>query len=390
MAKVNVTITAKWDQKTIDQFKNQIELITQEKVKEIYEMAVTNKVQVLTGVRQSGSLINLDQKFKDSYQLLIGSVVEFNALTLNAWHEIPNGSRVSISINNSNKIVAVNIITKEKLVIEKLAKPDGYKNGFWIDTNTQTILNAGERILNKGDNFNLLLAGASGYGKTSIAQHFASQIGLKLTIVDSPTIVDTIDWFGKMGANNGTTFFEENAFTEAILTGKCIILLDEINRIQAWVTNTLLPLLDHRRNVTVNNKNYQVANSIAFMFSVNRGWEYAGTNEMDLALKNRIHGSIKVGALPVEVEEYLLFDRYQIKPIESKIIVKTMHKIRNGIKDGLANASTRTSLNIALWVANGLNIIQAFEVAMLNEANEDEVKTILEAVNNTMIEFDYA
>lgn len=344
-------------------------------------MAYTSKNKILIGVKSGHGIITLETEYRGSYQF---KGLNFSNRTVEIWNKVKDGSRIEFGFNENNReIVFLRELPKEKTVI-KFDKPDGYDNGFWISPKTKNILNTCQAILDDNQYFALQLSGASGYGKTSIAQYAAQAFNKPLTIVDCSTVTDNIEWFGSMGASDGNTYFQETEFAEALVNGNCIILFDEANRVETWISNTLLPILDHRKSITIRNKTYQAGESIGFFFSTNEGWEYAGTNPIDKALKGRINGKINVGALPTNVEEYLLFDRFGIQPLDIKIIVGTLNIVREQLKQGLTNASTRTSLNIAMWVKYGLNIKDAFELAMLNDANEDERKVIVDALNDVI------
>lgn len=346
-------------------------------------MAYTSKNKILIGVKTHNGMITLETEYRRSYQF---KNLNFSNRTIEIWNKLKDGSRIEFGFNENNReIVFLRELPKEKTMI-KFDKPDGYDNDFWISPKTKNILNSCQAILDDNNYFVLQLSGASGYGKTSIAQYAAQIFNKPLTIVDCSTITDNIEWFGSMGASDGNTYFQETEFAEVLVKGDCVILFDEANRVETWISNTLLPILDHRKAITIRNKTYKAGKSIGFLFSTNEGWEYHGTNPLDKALKGRINGKIIIGSLPANIEEYLLFDRFKINPLDIKIIVGTLNIVREQLKQGLTNASTRTSLNIAMWVKYGLNIKDAFELAMLNDANENERKVIVDALNDVMAE----
>jgi hypothetical protein len=343
----------------------------------------SSKNKILKGIKANNNLVNLEDEYKGSHQFKSASFA--NGIR-DKWNNIKNGSLIEFGFNESSKeIVFVRELPKPKTII-KFPKPDGYNNGFWISPKTKIILESCKAILDDNQHFTLQLSGGSGYGKTSIVQYAAQEFDKPLTIVDCSTITDNIEWFGSMGASEGSTYFQETEFAEALIRGNCLILFDEANRVETWISNSLLSVLDHRKAITIRNKRYQAGKAIGFCFSTNEGWEYAGTNPLDKALKGRINGKINVGSLPQDVEEYLLFDRFNIKPIDIKIIVGTMQLVRKQLENGLTNASTRTSLNVAMWVKYGLNVKDAFELAMLNDANEEERKVIVDILGTVTAE----
>ena len=68
--------------------------------------------------------------------------------------------------------------------------------------------------------------------------------------------------------------FDETKFVKAITSGNSVILLDELNRAYPNVLNTLLPVLDDTRTLTVGTETYEVADNVIFIATANIGQQY--------------------------------------------------------------------------------------------------------------------
>ena len=119
---------------------------------------------------------------------------------------------------------------------------------FWVDDKVVRLLHTVGRISAKGEVVNVLLVGPKGTGKTSLPKEFAAANRRPFFTVHCQLIAERDDWWGskELSLERGT-YFEKDAFLDAVETPGCVILLDEANRTHPENLNALFGFLDHRR-----------------------------------------------------------------------------------------------------------------------------------------------
>jgi MoxR-like ATPase len=258
--------------------------------------------------------------------------------------------------------------------------------GHWLSKDEREIFGAIRNRLVRGGHVNVRLSGESGYGKTSKVEALAHYLDLPIEIIDCSTVLDTESWFGYQEARDGSTVFLHTRFTELIRNGNCVILLDEANRVEPQLSNSLFPVLDHRRRTVVHNEEIVVGPSVVIAMTVNTGIKYAGINVQDQALLNRTHGAIEVGPLPQKIERDLLRFHYpDIEENQILEIVAAATELRKTVATHRldVDVSTRTTLKVAEWIYDGATPDQAWRWSLLNIADEQARKPLNDALNLT-------
>lgn len=361
------------------------------------EMPISNKAQEIKvpGYVSNSNYVTLDQDINGtkSFKVMFGKPAKDMA-------NFKKGDRVLVTL------VGTNVYSIEKHEIsEKLdamisgvsentknttfqTKPKSQKpkvklsdRGFYVDRKHQRILDALTNANSKNVNAAIGVYGAAGYGKTSLAEHFAYMNKLPLLEIDCTTIDDNLAWFGTPTLRDGSASFDLSQFSEFLMKGNCVITFDELNRAPVWVTNSLLSILDHRAETIVKNIKIKVGKGISFFATQNVGWDYAGTNPIDKALRRRLKGIIKVDALPPDVENVVMMYHHSIDNDVCTKIINVMNKLRKSLVDYSINVSTATSIDIAFWIDNGLSPRESFELVIINDAPEDAKKIVLDAIN---------
>jgi len=347
------------------------------------KLEMANMTQKLNETRITGEIRNgyivLDKSFNE---------VKSWKLDRKYMNRFSQNDKV-IVVFQDRKIVDIFETTVESVDEKSQEKPKTKlipKHCFYVNDEQQKTLDFATKAFNDQTNpykgFVIGLTGEAGYGKTSIAQYFAQTNNLPILIIDCATIPDNENWFVVPEFKNHETQFTPTKFTDFLRMGNCVILFDELNRMPTWVSNALLPILDHRRFTSVRNVDVVANGNIAFFATENQGSDYAGTNPIDKALRRRMLGVLKVGVLPELVETELLETRMKIEYELAKNIVKIFTSLRSSeLKEYPVNISTSTSLNVAWWVKYGATIREAFTLAILNDAPEESHKIIIDRLN---------
>ena len=181
-------------------------------------------------------------------------------------------------------------------------------------------------------------------------------------------------------SEEGETFFSESNFTKIVEGGNAVIVLDELNRIDPYISNILFPLLDHAGKTSVAGHDIKVGPNIIFFATVNLGFQFTGTFTLDAALTNRFSAKILVNALPKEIEVEVLIARAGVNRLHANKIVKLMEGLRRlNDKDELSiDASTRVSIQIAELMGCGLDIKTALVYVVINGISEEEAKLVID------------
>lgn len=277
----------------------------------------------------------------------------------------------------------------KSIPVRETAFSEGTHSGIWFSKKIARMFDLISHGLDEDRVMVVLLRGASGYGKSSYAEAYAADRGMNFVDINCAAIGDPEEWFGFREAENGSTIFVHNQMTEALKEGNVVINLDEANRIEAYIANTLLPILDHRRKTTVHRQEIVAGPRIVFTLTINEGAKFSGTFSMDQALKNRIDLGINVGPLESEIERQLLIRRYpKVTKHAAKWLVELCTRLRKAIDDDSIqiDVSTRTSLKMAAIMSLGGSFMEAVGFVIEELAEPNEIKPIIDTAKQVEIE----
>jgi MoxR-like ATPase len=241
-------------------------------------------------------------------------------------------------------------------------------------------LRAAKDIASKAKAANVLLVGPSGNGKTSLAHEFASENGFQFVKVNCSVVRDPEEWFGYREAIDGSTVFVETDFTKAVKAGNAVILLDEINRLEPYLHNSLMPLLDETRRTSIHGNNIEVGDNVIFFCTMNLGIGFVGTFLLDTAVKNRMDATIVMEKLSFDREVQLLIERVGVTKTVASRIVTLMDKLRDVVirNEMEVDISIRSSLKVARMVNTEIvDIREALTFVIFNNAEDVEQAKML-------------
>jgi nitric oxide reductase NorQ protein len=260
-------------------------------------------------------------------------------------------------------------------------------DGFYYPLDVQRVFSIADTIAKKEGMVTLLMVGPSGYGKTMYPSKFAEKTGRDLVRVNCAAIRDPEEWMGFREAKDGSTVFDPSDFSVALEKGDTVIILDEVNRLEPWLHNTLFPLLDDDRSTVVHNQKFTVATNTVFVMTINRGLEFTGTFELDQAFLNRVYATIQVKAPPKDIEIEILKQRTGISKSSATTIIEVANQLREVVERGESDidCSTRAVLRIALLTKHGLSPRAAFHDVIEASASDPEIrKKLTDVINSTM------
>ena len=177
---------------------------------------------------------------------------------------------------------------------------------------------------------NVNLIGPHGCGKTELAIQFAARLNRPLLIMDCANLREARDWFGYKTAKEGTVYWHESQFVRAIQAGNHVILLDELNRANPNLLNTLMPILDARRFTYLEERGDKivVGPETVFFASMNEGAGYTGTTSLDRAIRDRFPRAVELTYLGENDEIKLVMNRTSIDKDIATRLVQMANKIR--------------------------------------------------------------
>ena len=159
---------------------------------------------------------------------------------------------------------------------------------FVIDKTKDSMI----RSLVKGGK-NVMLTGATGSGKTTFCFKIAEDLDMNCEVVNCGSTQDArTSLLGFFQLEDGNTKFTPSNFIKAIQQKNTLIVLDELSRASDDAFNILFPVLDHRREIHIEEQDgssrvVKVADGVRFIATANIGMEYSSTRTLDRALQDR-------------------------------------------------------------------------------------------------------
>lgn len=168
--------------------------------------------------------------------------------------------------------------------VPSLALTPAEIKGYYVERDVKTV----EFCIEK--NFPVLLVGETGVGKTTLIRAIAKEQKKELVRVSMNGSMGTEELLGKRLLENGETKWLDGILTDAVRTGKWIVL-DEINSASADILFALHALLDEERALVLPEKdNERIEAHPEFrLFGGMNPEEYVGTKLLNQAFKSRFY-----------------------------------------------------------------------------------------------------
>ena len=243
-------------------------------------------------------------------------------------------------------------------------------HNFVLENNRKRLLNSILKIP-AGSLKNVLLVGPTGCGKTDLALWLAATNQRPFYTAIVGQCIEPLDLLGSKGVANGATFFKESRFVEAIETEDCVVCLDEINRCTPNILNLLIPLLDHRGEVYVEEleRTVRVADGVCFVATANIGSNFTGTYRFDDAIVSRFTYRFEVSFLEEDEEAKMLAARCGISDEDSTLLARVASTLRSktsGFGGTLTKlVSTRQLIATASLMNTGVPLVEALDATVV-------------------------
>jgi nitric oxide reductase NorQ protein len=235
-----------------------------------------------------------------------------------------------------------------------------------------------------GKKANILLCGHPGCGKTSGAIQLAAVEKRPIVIADFGAVQEPQNLFQTVHIVQGKgdsmlTEVRESNFIKGIETPNCVVVMDEMTRVEnERCLNPLMPLLDGRGYTWIDELHRRVykAPGVIFIATINEGSLFAGVSSLDAALRERF-GEAFMDYLPAEQEKLVIMAKTGVpEPIARTLTqfaftVRTTDSIQKKI-------STRQLLTAGDNYASGLSLWEAVFMAIGNYGDNAWRQEILE------------
>lgn len=220
-----------------------------------------------------------------------------------------------------------------------------------------------------------MLVGPKGSGKNELAAQFAAMTNRPFYCWPFASLEDPVASMASFILKDGTTFVKHQLFLLACRLPRCVIHIEEINRPREdkGYNPLLRPLDPNERSIYVQEQAevFPVAAGVTFFASGNFGYEYIGTSPLDPALEDRFPTRLVLDYLPQTIETALIIDRTGLASEKVIPLVQLIARLRQQ----KVEISTRTSIELASWIKEGLSIQEA--VALTVKGDKETVEKVV-------------
>ncbi len=233
---------------------------------------------------------------------------------------------------------------------------------------------------------NLMVVGASGFGKTDSAVRLGERLSVPVHVVNCQAITTPEKWIGQMQVDpERGTYFEvanhvkwvERTHPDCADAPYCILLYDEITRLRPELANMTFSLLDFQQGLEVPQmgKRIMMDPMNIVIATANMGSAYSGAFTMDWALRERFDTTLerKMPPAPEEMKVIRTAVRDRITEDDAQSMIRVADHTRTLWKRGDLESpiSTRMLISWSRFVAGGYSVREAAEYTVIPMFSED-------------------
>lgn len=273
-------------------------------------------------------------------------------------------------------------MTAEQTLKDQWGKNIENLPNFWVDTEKLSVI---QDLMFSG--INVMLTGDPGTGKTELTKRLAQAHHLPFHRVNVGAIRTPRDWFGHWEFIGGQTVFIQSEFVNAIQRPG-VIALDEFNRVTPDIHNSIYTILDHNREVYIEEtKQYiTVHPQCIFVATENRGRSHTGTFMEDTAVEDRFE-TIKLELPPIEIMADLLVKVYGVNEEQALLLARITHKLNSLYHEESLSRPTgfRPAIAATALIKRGQPLNTALKYTFVNRFSPDggvdsEQTTVLQVI----------
>lgn len=273
-------------------------------------------------------------------------------------------------------------MTVEQTLMEQWGMNIQFIPDFWVDAEKLSVT---QDLMFSG--INVMLTGDPGTGKTELTKRLAQAHNLPFHRVNVGAIRTPRDWFGHWEFIGGQTVFIQSEFVNAIQRPG-VIALDEFNRVTPDIHNSIYTILDHNREVYIEETKQYIAvhPQCIFVATENRGRSHTGTFMEDTAVEDRFE-TIKLELPPVEIMAELLVRIYGVNEKQALLLAKITHKLNSLYHEESLSRPTgfRPSIAAAALLKRGQPLNTALKYTFVNRFSpeggvDSEQTTVLQVI----------
>jgi hypothetical protein len=280
-----------------------------------------------------------------------------------------------IADNLRNVGATVDVLISDKKVDIGINEPTEqvkeYIGDFWISPEIRLLMadmkvNLQENVF---PNFQVLLYGPPGNGKTALCEIIAEQLGLKYARIDCPTVSSSQTLFGHKNVNDTDgVVYEEKKAIDAMRNGNALVVLDEFNRLQDPTIQNMFNMLFQERKGATDNWEFECGPNVVFIATANIGLKYVSVTPLDNSVTDRFSGCLKIDNLPENVEKDLITRIVGNDTYTNRLsrILTTLRSIEE------YDVGTRTVIDLARWLKLGRSVEDAIKIKIINPIADDE------------------
>lgn len=196
---------------------------------------------------------------------------------------------------------------------------------------------------------NVLLVGATGTGKTVLAETACDEVQKGITTIQGSSGVTYEQMVGYRTLENGVIKWVDGLITAAMRKGE-VLYVDEPNAMPDDIRFVLFSAMDHRRTIVLPENGGEVvtaAPGFTVIGSMNEGAGYGGTTALNRAFRDRFHATWKITYLPEKDEVKLLMGVTGV----SKSLAERACKVAQSLRNSLEQHEIRTPVSTRSLIA---------------------------------------